>query len=592
MRSRHVSSAPERGRHAGSSVARFDPTTAALLGALLAVVVFVGVGLFTVFRGDGDGGAPGLAEGDTTGSVADLPDSCESIIELDVAAPPELTAVIEAAAEPVAEQCIQVTLDERRPTQAAADIQEGNAPEVWVSDAADWTSRIAEHRSDQGPFRMATLTTREEPTGVETAAGWSSLGSVATTPIVLAVGPSPAEGNAVAPETTWREMFTSTLQIRLAQPSTDAPSRLALDLARGAVPAEGDDYLLLGQRMIFLSRFATDTDAASFEAEDAETGDVVPFPVSEQRLAAHVADNPDSGLRPVIPADGTAELTYPMYVRADLDRADRDAALALFQALRSPEILDLQREAGFRTPGEPGPQINGVDAVPYRLAALPAADRAIETTRLWDTLRIDSRMLTAIDVSGSMLRPAGDTTRLALMQGALLNALSVLPDGSKIGSWVFSTNRSTGLDWEPVAPIRALNDAVENQTQREVLAAVVGNLETFISGDTGLYDTALAAYLEMQSEYDPAYVNSVVLITDGINDDPDGGLTLDELLAQLAEKNDPMRPVRIITIGIGPDTDPAALQAIAGATDGTSYVAVQPGDIELVFFRALLARAA
>ncbi|MBC7308805.1 MAG: VWA domain-containing protein [Actinomycetales bacterium] len=580
------------GRHAGGSVSRFDPATTALLGAVLAVVVFVGIGLFTLLRGDGNEPA-GQTDGDnTTSNAADLPESCDSVIELDVAVPPELAPIVEAAGEPVAADCVQVTLREQRPTQVAADIQEGEAPDVWVSDAADWTSRITEHRSDQGTFRITSLTTAEEPSTLETAAGWSLLGSVATSPIVLAVGPAPAEENTVTPETTWREMFTTTRQIRLAQPSTDAASRLALDLARGAVPAQGDDYLLLGQRMIFLSRFATDTDEASFEAEDVGAGDVVPFPVSEQRLASYIKENPESTLQPVIPADGTAEFTYPMYVQAELERTERDAALALFQALRSPELLDLQREAGFRTPGDPGPQINGVDAVPYRLAALPATDRAIETTRLWDTLRIDSRMLTTIDVSGSMLWAAGNTTRLELMQGALLNALGVLPDGSQIGSWVFSTDRASGQDWEPTVPVRALNEEVDGQTQREVLAQHVNELETYISGDTGLYDTALAAYLDMQSNYDPAHVNSVVIVTDGINDDPGGGLTLDQLLAQLAENADPMRPVRIITIGIGPDTDPAALEAIAQATGGTSYVAVDPGDIELVFFRALLARAA
>src|SRR5690606_7949078 len=125
-------------------------------------------------------------------------------------------------------------------------------------------------------------------------------------------------------------------------------------------------------------------------------------------------------------------------------------------------------------------------AVPYRLAALPATDRAIETTRLWDTLRIDSRMLTTIDVSGSMLWAAGNTTRLELMQGALLNALGVLPDGSQIGSWVFSTDRASGQDWEPTVPVRALNEEVDGQTQREVLAQHVNELETYISGDTGL----------------------------------------------------------------------------------------------------------
>src|SRR5690606_23285990 len=147
MRSKHVSTAS--GRHVGTSVARFDPSTAALLGAILAVVVFVGIGLFALFRGDGADSAQALADGDgTTSNVADLAETCESVVELEVAAPPEIATVIEAAGEPMAEQCIQVNLGQRRPTEVATDIEAGKAPEVWVSDAADWTSRITEHRSD------------------------------------------------------------------------------------------------------------------------------------------------------------------------------------------------------------------------------------------------------------------------------------------------------------------------------------------------------------------------------------------------------------------------------------------------------------
>jgi secreted protein with Ig-like and vWFA domain len=125
-----------------------------------------------------------------------------------------------------------------------------------------------------------------------------------------------------------------------------------------------------------------------------------------------------------------------------------------------------------------------------------------------------------------------------------------------------------------------------------VLSDEVAALDDRLGGDTGLYDTALAAYRAVQAGYDPAYVNSVVLITDGENDDSTGGLELPELLAELEAAADPQRPVRIVTIGIGPDTDPASLQAIADATGGTSYVATRPSDIETVFFRALLARAA
>ena len=196
-------------------------------------------------------------------------------------------------------------------------------------------------------------------------------------------------------------------------------------------------------------------------------------------------------------------------------------------------------------------------------------------------------------VSGSMRWAAGNSTRIDLLQKATLDALAILPDGSQIGAWVFSTARGPNReDWEPIAPMRVLNDNVDGKVHRTILSDEITGINKRLGGDTGLYDTALAAFLEVQKGFDERYVNSVVLITDGENDDSTGGLSLKQLLAELKAKSDPQRPVRIITIGIGPDTDPSALQAISDATDGTSYVALQPKDIETVFFRALLARAA
>ncbi len=121
--------------------------------------------------------------------------------------------------------------------------------------------------------------------------------------------------------------------------------------------------------------------------------------------------------------------------------------------------------------------------------------------------------------------------------------------------------------------------------------AVTRTLPKRLGGDTGLYDTTAAAYQKMVAEYDGNYVNSVVIMTDGKNDDPGGGLDLNQLLARIKATSKGDRPVRVITIGMG-EADPRALQAISRATGGTSYIANTPADIQRVFVQALLARTA
>jgi len=583
-----MSQFPNRGRHASTTTARFDRPTILLIAAIAVAVVAAGFAVTKLV------GRSNL--GSTTATAPTTPVVCGQVATVSVAAAPEVASAVELAAEQVPEDaCVTYEITATPAREVADAIEAGQAPQVWIPDAADWTSRITEHRSGRGQFTMASLAVTPPPDAAPelTAEGWRNLGSLARTPVVLATGASPAENNSVPATATWRDMFTGTTAIQMAQPSTSAASRLALDTARGAVPATGDDYLILGQRMIFLSRFARDSDTAAFASEDEEAGDVTPFPVSEQRLANHVSGTPDSGLRRHIPAGGTPELTYPVYARADLPEDLATAVEEFVTGLQAENVQARLAEAGFRTSASPGPTINGVEPTEYEVAPVIDPERSLETTRLWETLRLDMRMLAAIDVSGSMRWAAGDSSRIDLLQKATLDALAILPDGSQIGAWIFSTARGPNReDWVPIAPMRLLSDNVDGKTHRQVLSDEIIAISDRLGGDTGLYDTALAAFLEVQKEFDERYVNSVVLITDGENDDSTDGLSLPQLLNELQAKSDPQRPVRIVTIGIGPDTDPSALQAISDATNGTSYVALHPKDIETVFFRALLARAA
>ena len=58
------------------------------------------------------------------------------------------------------------------------------------------------------------------------------------------------------------------------------------------------------------------------------------------------------------------------------------------------------------------------------------------------------------------------------------------------------------------------------------------------TGGTGLYDTTLAAYRQPLRDYNPDYYNSVILLTDGADDDP-GSVSLTELLKELRSLKDP-----------------------------------------------------
>jgi len=100
----------------------------------------------------------------------------------------------------------------------------------------------------------------------------------------------------------------------------------------------------------------------------------------------------------------------------------------------------------------------------------------------------------------------------------------------------------------------------------------------------------LAAYQRMQASYDPSKVNSVVLMTDGKNEDTNSTRSLSQLLSQLKSLANPQRPVRVITIGIGNGTDTDALGKIAAATGGKFYLVQNAADISGVFLDAIAQR--
>src|SRR5690606_5208831 len=134
----------------------------------------------------------------------------------------------------------------------------------------------------------------------------------------------------------------------------------------------------------------------------------------------------------------------------------------------------------------------------------------------WSSLTRRSRMLVAVDVSGSMLEPAGNgLRRIDVYQRAAGQSLGRYGGEAHMGGWIFSTNRVGDQDWEEMAPVGLLGDEAHPAN----IATVTATLPQYIRGDTGLYDTILAGVKHMKEGYIPGMVNSMVIITDGRNDD-------------------------------------------------------------------------
>jgi Mg-chelatase subunit ChlD len=159
----------------------------------------------------------------------------------------------------------------------------------------------------------------------------------------------------------------------------------------------------------------------------------------------------------------------------------------------------------------------------------------------------------------------------------------MLPEGTVAGLWRFSANLTPSTDYEQLAAPTELT-----RQSRKRFETAVSRLDVDPDGGTGLYSTTLAALRYVRSGYDPTRVNSVIVLSDGKDQDATAhGIRLDDLLAAIRTENDPKHPVIVIAIAYGPDSDTAALRKISAASGGTLYTATDPRELPLIFSQAI-----
>lgn len=566
------------GRHRSQQAAPEGRRGARLAVAVAAVTVLGALAAWALLAGrepsdESAAASPALEAG---GECAD------SAVVL-VAAVPEMAGVVEtvvAAAldEGVLDPCVDVRVTAEQSRTVAEAPLTSSSPSLWVADASLWADDVAQ-RLGEGVVE--------------------NLGSMATSPLVVASPVSTAEQLAdQAPDGSavlWGQALGSPVGMGIVDPetSTEGLATLAtLGTLLGGQPGEAPPQDLV-RSYVGISRGVLPTvdDALTLLSSEA-AGPLVA--TTEQSVLAH-ASGSDAEVVPVYPGPGTSVFDYPVLrLNRPSEAAGVDEAVrALSQQLLSADAVRAAQEAGFRAPDGSPPATDGIE-VPAELPpnidalTLPVAQDALRT---WSAVTLEARMLTVIDVSGSMDQDAGQgRTRVELARDASVAALRLYPDSAEIGLWAFSVLLDPPSDWTSLVDIGPLSDPMAGGTRRDVLLRQADTLPGLVGGGTGLYDTTLGAFRTVRDGYDPARINSVVLLTDGRNEDDPVGINIGTLLRTLRAEFDPAQPIPIITIGMGPDADIDTLRRISETTGGKAYTALDPNDIETVFLDAMIER--
>jgi Ca-activated chloride channel family protein len=524
-------------------------------------------------------------------SASALAPACRGSLPLRVDAAPSIATPIESIAKnwtathpSAGGQCVSVTVKAVESAKEENQLASATAitTALWIPDSSLWADRLAANQANAAG-KSATL----------------QVGApIATTPIVLVTSPTKAAklGNSSLPP-AWSAVVAAKLPATIPDPTLNTDGLLSLLAMRSAAGSSGStpNTQLVGA-MIAISHAALPSAAAGFARLAASPDSMPIFAASEQEVINANKARRSLFAAAVYPQDGTLSLDYPV-VRVNGGGGDASlasAAKAFEQQLRTPAAQARFAAAGLRdAAGHPvsgAVAADGVQARPVTQQPKPTGTQMVDTMRMWSAAAEDSRLLAVIDVSGSMGDPAGNgQTKIQLVAAAAEMAVGFLPQTSDLGLWVFSTNQTATTDWAQLVPLGPLTAKLGTVTRRQALLAAAPTMPSRVRGDTALYSTALAAFEYVRNTYDPAKVNTVVLMTDGQNVDP-GGITLNQLVSTLRSRVDPARPTPIITIGIGTDVDASALQAISAATGGKTYLVKNPVDIRDVFLDAVIQR--
>jgi hypothetical protein len=536
------------------------PPAAVWLGALLVVVLLAWASVTWINSLIGDKG-------------------CDKPVQLDVVAAPAIAPALSELTSDAGGSCasVRVASDESvAVADTVANPPAGRRPQVWIPESTFWLGRA----QAKGAFTLPGDGT-----------------SVASSPVVIALT-EPVAGQlgwpaAPVPWTALLSPQTTAVPVGIPDPAADPIGVAGLIGVQAITNSQGDGG---PAETAVLRRLSGQVVTRAGDLYDRLPGGTngTPGPgaflTSEQALLAHNArPAPATLLVASYPAGSVPALDFPYVVLPGATQDEIAVATAFLNHLLAPDARRALQAAGFRDPDGaapatgPSPAASGPARVrldPMTPVKMPNEDALVQVLARWTGVQLSGRILSVFDVSGSMNERIGAQTRLAVVLQAAQEGVRLLRDTTDLGVWIFSTRLDGNRDYRELVPPGPIAQ------QRDKLASALAGIRAVPDGDTGLYDTTLAAYQEARRNWVPGRINLVFIATDGRNDD-DASISRAQLLAELGKLVDPRRPLPILFMGLGNGIDVGELQEIASVVDGRVYVGQEAGEIRRIFFSAL-----
>ncbi len=481
-----------------------------------------------------------------------------------IAADPRIASTVRRIVADLPEDpCISVGVRSASSARTSADVAReegkglgGTLPDAWIPDSSLWLGIAAS--SEEGGQRL-------DGDGE----------SIASSPVVLATTPDLATGIGWPDAPDWESSLSPDAPVTLALPALDRDGATLTALRA----IEGSRSLPQLSRLVAAPPLPEGQPLSLVLSGAAEM-----VPSTEQEVVAADADQEQVA---AIYDEALGSLDFPLVRVRPLDAEDDPDADALFSRIQDALTgEDGQRAlggAGFRsadgTASDDSPRVEGVDL--DAAAGAAASDAAgIDAARAdWTTQGRRARLLLLMDLSGSMAETLPDgQTRAQAAQDALRGLVDGASPDDALGLWGFTTLIGNG-DFEVLLPAQPLEDTVNGVSLRSEFLAQVDQLVPVPNGATSLYDTIAAAYEAASARYADGRFNAVVVVTDGVNEDP-GSISLPTLVDDVRRRFDGTRPVRIITVAYGGDADVRTLRSIADATGGRSYRALTADQVQ------------
>jgi Ca-activated chloride channel homolog len=474
-------------------------------------------------------------------------------------------------------------------TQTWDESKLGAKPDAWLPDSSLWANRLSAQDN-------AVVATQPQ--------------SVGTSPVVLATQRSGADALASGDPLRWTDLPALTsapngwahygkpqwdkFRLAVPDPATNPASAMAIQSALAGATARGTGPVtkdLLAQQPIkdLITQLANsrapgapsatqDALDGLSKAADIGTASYSAVPVTEvdlyrRNIGKDGSAAPAKPLTEVRVGGASPAADFPFVVLSGnwINPTQGKAAQQFRDFVRRPAQQKLLADAGLRVPStsEHPNDVPGMRWQATTQTLTPAdATTAQEISASWTAAAVGDQVLSVlVDTSPGM--------DVSVVTAALNGEVDRSVSGS-LGLWEYAANLDGTKPYRQLVPVTPIDQHIDQ------LHAGIAKLTPGTGGQ--LYASLLAVYQSVLANYQDGKHNRIVVVIAGRDD---GGVSFDDLRAQLQQSKDAKRPVPVNIIGIGQNIDHDQLSTIARDTGGSLSTVRDAGGVDAALGQVL-----